>query len=260
MTNTTPLRTLLIAAIAAIALLVGLLAATALGGSRAQAAPLNSPAGDPVATQGVTVVGTASATGTPDTLRLDLGVMVTKDSVADALASANSTMAAVQAALRKAGVDAKDMATNGLSIQPQYDYQDKGVPIARGYQVVQTLKVTIRDLDKAGAVIGAATAAGGNATTVNSLGLDLDDPEGVLASARAAAVANAKAKAEAYAAAAGRSLGVVTTITEQSYGTPGPVWAGREMAMAGGAASSPVPISPGTQDYTVTVTVTYALA
>lgn len=259
MTTTTTLRSLLIAALAAIALVLGFLIAS---GSARAANPLpiapstNLPG---VAGQGVTVVGTASATGTPDTLRLDMGVSVTKGSVAEAMSTANARMAAVQKALRDNGVGEKDLTSTALSVQPQYDYSaNGGTPRLTGYSVTQGVVATIREVAQAGKVIEAATSAGGDTTVINGIGLDVDDPEGVLASARGKAIENARAKAAAYAEAAGVSVGQVLAITETSAPSkemPMP-YAARDLAVAGAAPA----ISPGTQEYAVTVTVTFALA
>ncbi len=257
MTTTTAVRSLLIAALAAIALLIGFLLAS--GGlaratnASAAVAPVDQGATTP---PGITVTGTSTATGTPDTLRLDLGVSVTKGTVAEAMTAANSAMASVQKALRDNGVAAKDLKTNALSVQPQYEYPTSGVQRLTGYTVTQGVLATIRKVDEAGRVIDAATKAGGDATVVNSIGLDVDDPEGVLASARGAAIENAKAKAMAYAEAAGRSVGQVLAITE----TSSPVATNpKEYAARDSVAGSAVPISAGSQEYAVSVTVTFAL-
>lgn len=268
MTTSSLSRTLIVvalAALAAIAVLVGLLlsgggaaraASPALLAAPGSLAAASAPVGSAVAAPGVTVVGTASASGTPDTLRLDLGVMVTKGSVSEAMAAANSSMAAVQKALRDNGVAEKDLRSSALSVQPQYDYSNNSTPRITGYTVIQGVVATLRDVEGSGKVIEAATRAGGDATVVNGIGLDIDDPEGVLATARAKAIENARAKAKAYADAAGLSVGQVVSITETSApGTDVPMaYAASEKAMVGGA----VPISAGSQEYSVTVTVTFA--
>ena len=237
MTTTAAVRSLLIAALAAIALLIGFLLAS--GGlaraTSASAAVAPVDQGD-TTPPGITVTGTSTATGTPDTLRLDLGVSVTKGTVAEAMTAANSAMASVQKALRDNGVDAKDLKTNALSVQPQYEYPTSGVQRLTGYTVTQGVLATMRKVDEAGRVIDAATKAGGDATVVNSIGLDVDDPEGVLASARGAANENAN------------------TETSAPVATNPMAYAARD-SIAGSA----VPISAGSQEYAVTVTVTFAL-
>ena len=81
---------------------------------------------------------------------------------------------------------------------------------------------------------------------------DVEDKSEFLTQARAAAVENAQSQAQELAAAAGVELGDVQTI---SYYDNIPVPLVRDQAFA--AAESPVPISPGTMDLTVTVNMVY---
>jgi uncharacterized protein len=242
---------------------LGILAAYLIGTSRssvAQAAATTSlPAATSTATtaqsgssDGITVTGTGKVTGTPDTLRISLAVTATAANIDDALASANKTMRAVQKSLTASGVDAKDMQTANLSIQP--NYSNKGAP--DGYVVSENLSATIRDLAKAGATLTAAVEAGGNGVRVDGVSVALDDTSGLVGGARTSAMDDAKTKAAQYAQAAGRTLGQVVSISEV-VSTPYPMAydAQRIYATAG---SSAVPIQAGTQDVSVQVTVVYA--
>jgi len=134
----------------------------------------------------------------------------------------------------------------------------EGPPGPNGYEVMETVAVTIRNLTDAGATISDAAAAGGDATRINGLSFAIDDNTAVLRQARDTAFADAKAKAEQYAKLAGRSLGKVSVITENSSGDGGgvvyPMYAARSQA-----AGSPVPISAGSQQVTVTNTVVWQL-
>ena len=96
--------------------------------------------------------------------------------------------------------------------------------------------------------------AGGNATTVDGVALNLTDDSGLLATARDRAVADARVKASQYAHALGRPLGPVISVTDQSSASsPVPMFA------SGSAAKAAVPISPGSQQLSVSVTVVYGL-
>jgi uncharacterized protein len=162
---------------------------------------------------------------------------------------------AVTSALRRAGVAAPDIQTSGLSIYPSYS-GSSGVP--DGYQVSEQLTVTLRGLAVAGSQISAAARAGGNATVIDGVSLNLSDTSTLLAAARAKAVADAKAKASAYAHALGRPLGPVVSMSETPPATPFqplPLAA----PSAAGRAAPPVPVHPGTQQLSVTVTVVFAL-
>jgi uncharacterized protein len=202
----------------------------------------------------ITVTGTGTVSGTPNQLILSMGVQVNAASVGSALQQANQAVRQVTAALRARGVSAADIQTSGLFIQPNYR---SGSQAPDGYGVGESLSATLRQLDVAGAEIDAAVRAGGNATTVDGVSLNLTDTSGLLARARAAAVADARVKASQYAKALGQPLGPIVSISDQSSAQPFPFAASSGAAARGPAA---VPISPGTQQLSVSVTVVYALA
>jgi uncharacterized protein len=241
---------------------VALIGAFALGSSRSSAAP--SPASGQqstgprtavlAATTGaarITVTGTGNVTGTPNQLVLAMGVQVTGSSVGSALGNANAAVNRVTAALRSGGVAAKDIQTSGLSIWPNYPDNSQR---PSGYSVSESLTATLNSLAAAGSQIDAAVRAGGNATTVSGISLNLTDTSALLAKARANAVADATVKAGQYAKALGEPLGQVLSITDQAPAQPLPVYAGDSAS----AAKASVPISPGTQQLSVSVTVVFA--
>ncbi|MHB8188629.1 MAG: SIMPL domain-containing protein [Dermatophilaceae bacterium] len=211
-----------------------------------------------VGSPGIIVGGRAKVAGTPDTLRLDLSVVATASSVSEALASANRSAAAVQKSLLDSFVQKKDLQTSGLNIAPEYDYSNNAAPRLKGYQVSESISARLRDLGRAGDAIGKAVDAGGNAVRVNGISLDLEDTGALVSSARDKAFADAKAKAEQYAKAAGRSLGDVISISEDVT-TPSPI--PMPYAAAGTTAKdlASVPIQPGSQDVSVSVTVVFAM-
>lgn len=209
--------------------------------------------------EGITVQGQGRSEGTPDVMRLSLGVDVTKATIQDALDSSNSTVTKVMSVLRRNGVSQKDIQTTGLSIDRVYTYPKNAAPRFRGYRVGNSIQVKIRDLKTAGKTISAAATAAGNTGRIDGISFDLQDNVAMLKSARDAAMADAKTKADQYAAASGRRLGKVVVITEQqqpSYLYNAPVAAGT----FGSTAPSSVPIATGVQQVTVVVTVVYEFA
>ena len=203
---------------------------------------------------GITVGGRANVAGTPDTLRLDLSVVATASSVSEALAAANRSADAVQKSLLGNGVEKKDLQTSGLNVQPDYAYSSSGTPRLKGYRVSESVSAKLRNLSRAGDAIGKAVGAGGNAVRVDGISLDLEDTGALVSSARDKAFADARTKAEQYAKVAGRSLGDVVSIAED-VATASPISMPAGLAM--GKAS--VPIQPGSQDVSVSVTVVFAM-
>jgi len=102
-----PVRVLL-AAVAAVGLATALLLVLRPGA--AGAAPDEpAPGADPGSSAGVAVGGVGTATGTPDVLRVTVGVEVTADGVDDALTRADEAARRVIAALGQADVPAEDV-------------------------------------------------------------------------------------------------------------------------------------------------------
>jgi len=267
MTFTITARRLALVLLTAISLVVYLIGATRSGGASAAASTfaktVNSSASQPamIPVPGgarITVGGSALVAGTSDTLLLDLSVVATASSVSEALASANLSADAVQTSLLGGGVARKDLQTSGLDVQPNYDYSNTGTPRLTGYHVSESVSAKLRDLGHAGDAIGKAVSVGGNAVRVNGISLDLEDTGALVSSARDKAFADAKAKAVQYAKDAGGTVGDVVSITED-VGAPSPT----PLTYAAGPSASTdkasVPIQPGSQDVSVSMTVVFAM-
>lgn len=266
MTITVSPRRVAMAVLAVIALSVTYLIGAARAGgtvatasTRAAATSSTQPAAYPAnGSPGINVGGKAKVAGTPDTLRLDLSVVASATSVSEALASANRSASAVQRSLLENDVPKKDLQTSGLNIQAEYDYSNNSSPRLKGYQVTESISARLRDLNRAGDAIGKAISAGGNAIRVNGISLDLEDTGALVSSARDKAFADAKAKAEQYAKAAGRSLGDVISISEDVT-TPSPIPMPYGLNATSAKDMASVPIEPGSQDVSVSVTVLFEL-
>jgi uncharacterized protein YggE len=200
----------------------------------------------------ITVTGNGTVTGVPNQISLSLSIQVNGYSVSSALSQASQDTRAVRAALTRRGVAAADIQTSDLNISPNYQGNS---PVPVSYAVSESLTATLNHLGTAGAQINAAVRAGGNAVSVNDVSLNLTDTGKLMAAARARAVADARAQASQYAAALSEPLGPVISVTpvQQSTTTPEPL-----PFNASGKAAASVPISPGTQQLTVSITVVYS--
>lgn len=205
---------------------------------------------------GIAVSGTGKIAGTPDTLTISFGVSVLADSVDVAVATAAESAEAVIAALTAAGVAADDIQTANYSIFPQYDYRNDTETLV-GYQVNNTVTAKVRDLDSAGIIIDDVVAAGGNDVTVSGVSFSIEDNEQLVEAARAAAWDDATSKAEQLAELAGVTLGSPTSIVE-TFSSPPVPYAFDEAALSV-AADTATPISPGTQQVAVTLSVKYSV-
>ncbi|BDI34023.1 SIMPL domain-containing protein [Capsulimonas corticalis] len=227
-------------------------AAVMTTGLGASAAPIRGGDRLVMQSEGITAHGHAETKVKPDILKATLGVTTISRSQADAV-SANATRAkAVLAALHSGGVADKDIQTQYYTVQPQYDYK-KSPAVLTGYQVSNSIQVTVRDLTKGGVIIDQATKAG--ATDVNDLTFDLSDRKKAEGAALVAAVANARSKADLMAGASGVSLGRLISLDEGTAPTFEPVMF-KSRAMAADT-SDTTPVVPQEIVVTADVTVVY---
>jgi uncharacterized protein YggE len=249
--------TLTAVAVAAVAALT-LAGCAKSGGTAAGASPaatVSTDNGRPtIAARGVGLVK-----GTPDTLQVVLGVETHSASAQDALAQNNDKANALVKTLKDKGVDAKDIQTSQLSINPNYDNQGRRIV---GYQVDNQVTATLHDIGGAGGLIDAAASAVGDAVRVNSIGFSIDDDSGLKAEARTQAVHQAQVQAEQMAKAAGVKLGNIRLISEVPATSPTPYAArfGAVPSSAAGDAAAPAPVEPGQQQLSVTVDVVWDIA
>ncbi len=207
----------------------------------------------------IIVTGEGEAAVAPDMAILTLSVLRDGETARIALDANNEAMGSVIAAMKEGGIEARDLQTGGLSINPRYVYPDKNndekAPRIVGYDVTNTLTVRIRDMEKVGDLIDKSVTLGVNQG--GGIVFTNNDPSKTLTEARKRAVADARAKAETLAEAAGVKLGKVTEISEQSFRPqPMPV-SGRMMRIEASADS--VPVEAGENSYKVQVNVTFEL-
>ncbi len=242
-------------ALLAVLVVVFLVLAWLLGSNSSRGVAVASqPTTGDRARDGVLVSGTGFVEGRPDVLTVQFGVETRGPTVDKALDLANQAQGRLRNAFTKGGVSERDLQTSGLSIYPQYDKDGRRIS---GYQVSEQLSVKLRDLARAGALISQAADAGGDATRINGLSFDIEDDSALLAQARRKAFDEAKAKAELYAQASGRGLGRVVSINES---VSAPALGQRASADSFAQAAKAVPILPGEQRLSVTVTVEWAFS
>jgi len=211
--------------------------------------------------EGIWVNGEGKVNAVPDVAILSLGIEAQEVSVAQAQSEAAAAMDKVMAALKGGGVAEKDIQTRSFNIQrvTRWD-DDRQQEITIGYRVSNMVTAKIRKVDKAGSVIDAVTAAGGDLIRINSIGFTVDDPKPYQEQARVLAVADAAAKAKKLADTAGVKLGKPSYISESSY-VPGPIYRADMLAKAEGApAPVATPVSPGELEITTNVQLAYDIA
>lgn len=222
------------------------LAVAGLSGCDSTAAPVGA---NP---RQVTVVGSGEVKGVPDTLTADVSIESIAPDVTTAMNQTNDRQKAVLAALSGGGIDAKDISTTQVSLQPQYGDNST----ITGYRASNSIQVKIRKLDSASQVLASIISAGGDATRLNSVSYSIEDDSKLVSDARARAFDDAKDRAQQYAGLSGLSLGKIISISEAQAGSPPPP---PPMPMPRGAMATEVPLQPGEQSVGFSVTAVWEL-
>ncbi|HEY7917914.1 MAG TPA: SIMPL domain-containing protein [Acidimicrobiales bacterium] len=238
------------------AVTVAVLAALAVGlAACGTSASASSPPGCASGAPKMTVEASGQASASPDILTITIGVNVSGPTAAAALSDANGQATRLTDNLKLSGVVPTDIQSTDFSIAPTYAQNGS----ITGYQVSNTLLVTLHDLTDAGQVIDKAAASVGNAIRINGLTFAVSNTGNVDGQARAAAVTTAAAHARAMATAAAESLGGICSVNDSTTG-PSPTYfalnGGDQASAASGAA---VPLEPGTQQATAQVSVVYLI-
>jgi uncharacterized protein YggE len=221
--------------------------------------PTTTVSSTPATARTVSVSATGTADVVPDAAKASLTVEVTDPASAQkAQEQAALATTKVLDALKAAGVDEKDIATQAVNVGPTYNYTQDGGQVLTGYRASQSITVTLRDLTTAGATLDAVVAAAGNAARIDSLSPYVLDPTLAAVKAREQAVGIAKAQAEQYAKLLGFTLGPVATVSESTSNNVPPPIAYADAAAAP-AEKAPTPISPGTQQVSVTLSIAWEI-
>ncbi|MGQ9780355.1 MAG: SIMPL domain-containing protein [Bacillota bacterium] len=188
----------------------------------------------------LTVSGEATIRVVPDRARLTLGVEADGATAKEAQAAAAGRLTAVLAAIKKLGVEEKDIRTRTISLNPIREYNPRdGRERLRGYRAVNQLEVILADLEKIGEVLDTTVAAGAN--TIGGIEFFLHDPTAQRAAALAKAFEDAERRASSLAKAAGRRLAGAVSISEEAAAVPETFLRVRAAQLEGKA----TPVEPG---------------
>lgn len=214
----------------------------------------------------VSLQGEGRVSAKPDVAKLTATILTDNASLIEAQKENSQRSNAVIGFLKKGGIAERDIKTTGYNIFPQYSYprpcvpgflcplkKEDDRPRIVGYQVRNTLEITIRDTGRAGEILSGIVTAGAN--EVSNLQFTTDDPEELKNEARKIAVDDARAKAERLAVNLGKRVGKIVGFNE-SGSFPPPIFFGAEAFGKGGDVSVPE-IQPGQNEIMVNVTVTY---
>lgn len=251
-------RIALIAVLATLALFLLMQTATLMQGFGRSGAP---------ATDTVTVQGSGQATLPPDVARISFTVQNTATTVSEAQTQTTKQANAAIEYVKGQKVAEKDIKTLSYTIYPQYSYPGPcprdGVcldynrtPKITGYQVAQTVQVTVRDLTAVGTLLGGLGKL--EVQNINGPAFALDDSTAGYDAARADAIGKAKTQADVLAKQLGVRLGKIVNFSESSGGYAYPMYGMGGAVAAEKAAPTPT-IPAGENTYTASVSITYEI-
>ena len=155
------------------------------------------------------VTGYGEVAVAPDRATIDIAVETRAPTASGAAAQNARRQRAVLDTLRASGVAAADLSTVGYSVNPEYGPRDEAD--RRGYVATNVVRVETRALDKVGALLDAALAAGAN--RINEVRFSSSRHAVMRDSATSLAIANARRTAESMARATGAQLGTLIELS-----------------------------------------------
>lgn len=225
------------------------------------ALPAAAQQGQPLVPDSIAVEATAEVQVAPDRAVVRFGVQQQHQDARQAQQRVNAAMEKVMAAVRKAGIPAKQIATERLELHPVYDHERQPDvpwqgPRLVGFRASNVVRVELPieagKGAKVGEVIDAAIGAGAN--TVEGISFEIVDPHPHQLRAMAQAAQRAQAKAKVLAEALGVRMGRLLQATEGLDLEQPPV---PFVAMERKALAAATPISPGELTIRATVRVRY---
>ena len=200
---------------------------------------------------------TGEVTRVPDVAIISAGVVSRSATATAALQDTANRMTKVLAALKRAGVEDRDVQTSSVNLNAEYRYPQDQAPQLVGYTASNTVTVRFRDIRNSGKIVDALVGQGAN--QINGPNFVVDKPEAALDEARAKAIAVGRARADLYARSLGmRVLRVVSVNESGGYYAPPPPPPPAPMMMARGERDS-TSIQPGEQKLQVNVGMTFEL-
>lgn len=202
----------------------------------------------------ISVTGSATVKGTPDTANFSIGVQTTNASAATALVFNNRQVASLERAMTKRGVTKSEMQTSTLGINENRNYRGE----LTGFTVNDTLDVTMHHIADVGAAIEAAAKVAGNGIQLNGISFSFSNDSALVAAARVKAMRDAHTEASEIANAGGTALGAIVKITDQENQN-NVSFSGEPLGSFESSANALVPVEAGSESITVQVAVIYSL-
>jgi len=214
----------------------------------------------------ISVSGTGTVNATPDQAQISFTVRIRDVLAANAVSRQAAIMESVMAGLTAQGIAKEDITTSAYSLNAVYNQTDyyckEGycpIPTTTGeiigYEVIQSIQVTVNDLPRIGSVLDKIVQAG--VTQIDYIGFSFKDAtyETLRAQAYKKAVADARGQADAIIGATG---GFVIGIASLSTNYWGPIYSMEKRDVSGGTVPPSTPVVPsGSITVTANINIVY---
>ncbi len=203
----------------------------------------------------ITVQGTSQLDVIPDQAHITVSYSNKANDLEEARRLNAVTTANIQRKLLQLGLAQDDIRTSNYSVYPLYSKQESNTAAKIiGYEVSNSLSLTVNNIDLTGQVIDTALKAGAN--QIQGVSFAKKDETAVKNTALTLAVRDAQVKAQAIAATLNKNIINTISVTEGSVRIQFPELY-RYSAKALPAATTP--ISPGVQHVSASVTIVFEI-
>lgn len=214
----------------------------------------------------LTVSAEGKVTVKPDLVKVNFSVVSQGDDYLAVQKDGDEKMAQAIGYLKGIDIKEEDIKTVGYNLTPNYDYDwcrtlvevyRPCPPKIINYNLRQQVEVKIREIEQTGEILSNLPQKGVN--EIYSPVFTVDDPEQFRVEARNKAIMSAQEKAKTIANVSGISLGKVMEFSESDGGSR-PIYEYSAKGMGGDMISvTPSPIEAGSQDISVTVSISYQI-
>jgi uncharacterized protein YggE len=197
----------------------------------------------------IIVTGTGTIHAKPDIAMINIGVQTESNTAQDALQQNSDKMNSVMESLKTNGIPEGSIKTLSYRLDPIMRYDDN-TPALIGYTAVNTIQITLEDVNMVGTIIDISVSAGANLVHNIQFTVSKDRLDELREDAIDAAVNNAQQKADATSRSLGvRLIGPISVSLTPGY-EPRPYYEEARIAST--------PITPGDLEISSNVQVTYA--
>jgi len=207
----------------------------------------------------LTVSGTATLKESPDKALIVLSVVTVNKNAAQSQQENAELSVKVRTALKNIGLSDESIKTVSYNLREKQEWNENQRKYESiGFETVNSIQVTVNELNDTGKIIDAAVEAGANSVSSVSFALSDEKQETLMAEALKQAALNARKKAESISEGLSVSLGSVYSASENTYYST-PYYRTAYDSMGANEAKAETPVTPGDIEFNATVSVQFEI-